>query len=393
MKITVKSNVKDIMQFAMLIPNRMKHFKNGSEKPIPKTYRVNETAKLLHPKEQLLKVTAIEELSADVKCFTFASAGDKPLAFARAGQYICLRLDIGDSVVSRPYSLCSSPADSVNGIYKIAVKLVGEGFVSGYILENFKVGDVVKASAPEGTFCYEPLRDAAHVIGVAGGSGITPFISFMKAVSNGDEDMNFTLIYGAKTENDLLFKAEIDKLTEGSDKLNAVYVLSGSDAEGYEHGFITKELIEKYAPDNYSVFLCGPNAMYNFVGGELKKMNLRRKNIRFEVFGEMKHPEALPGFPAEAADKTFSCKVISRGEELATIPCKSNESLLTAIERSGILVNSSCRSGECGLCRSKLISGEVFIPDETEHRREGDIKYGYIHPCCTYPTGDVVIGI
>ncbi len=393
MKITIKSNLQDIKQFAMLVPNRKKHFENGSEKPIPKTYKVNETAKMLHPKEQLLKITAIDELAPDVKCFTFASAGDKPLAFARAGQYICLRLDIGGSVVSRPYSLCSSPAESLNGIYKIAVKLVGEGFVSGYILENFKVGDVVKASAPEGTFCYEPLRDAPSVIGIAGGSGITPFLSFMKAVSDGDEDMSLTLIYGARTSEDLLFKAEIDKLAEKSDKLNVVYVLSDSDEDGYEHGFITKEIIEKYAPESYSVFLCGPNAMYNFVGKELEKINLRRKFIRFEVFGEIKHPETLPGFPENAADKTFTCKVMSRGEEIGNIPCKSSESLLTAIERSGILINSSCRSGECGLCRSKLISGEVFVPDETEHRREGDIRFGYIHPCCTYPVGDVVIGI
>ncbi len=393
MKITVKSNFKDIKQFAMLVPNRKKHFENGSETPIPKTYRVNETAKLLHPKEQLLKITAIDELSSDVKRFTFESANERPLAFARAGQYICLRLEIGDSIVSRPYSLCSSPADSANGIYKIAVKLVGEGFVSGYILENFKVGDVIKASAPEGTFTYEPLRDASHVIGIAGGSGITPFISFMNAVNDGDEDMKFTLIYGARTANDLLFKSEIDELTKNCDKLQAVYVLSDSNEKGYEHGFITKEIIEKYAPENYSVFLCGPNAMYNFVGKELEKINLRRKYIRFEVFGEMKHPESLPGFPEKAADKIFTCKVMLRGENIGNIPCRSNESLLTAIERSGLAINSSCRSGECGLCRSKLISGEVFIPDETEHRREGDIKYGYIHPCCTYPVGDVVIGI
>ena len=392
MKITVRSGLKDIAKFASLVPERKKHFKNGSEKPIPKTYKVNETAKLLHPKKQLLKIIKTEQLSDDVKCFTFESASDTPLAFARAGQYICLRLNIGNSVVSRPYSLCSSPKESLAGNYKIAVKLVGEGFVSGYILENFKVGDVIEASAPQGNFCYEPLRDMPHVIGIAGGSGITPFLSFMKAAADGDEDMAMTLIYGVKTENDILFKAELDSLAEKCENLNVVYVLSDSAAEGYEHGFITKELIEKYAPESYSVFLCGPNAMYNFVGAELQKMNLRRKLIRFEVFGEVKNPQALNGFPEQSKDKTYSCKVIIRGKQAGVIPCKSNESILTALERSGILIDSGCRSGECGLCRTKLISGEVFIPDETEHRREGDIKYGYIHPCCTYPTDDIVIG-
>ncbi len=392
MKITVNSGLKDIIKFASLVPERKKHFDIGSEMPIPKTYRVNETAKLLHPKEQVLEVVAVDKVAEDVKCYSFKSASEKPLAFARAGQYICLRLNIGDSVVSRPYSLCSSPGESVNGVYKIAVKLVGEGFVSGYILENLKVGDTVKASAPLGNFCYEPLRDKQTVIGIAGGSGITPFLSFMKAVADGDEDLALTLIYGVRTESDILFKDELDSLAEKCEKLKVVYVLSNSEAQGYEHGFITKELIEKYAPEEYSVFLCGPNAMYSFVGGELQKMKLRKKLIRFEVFGEVKNPQGLPGFPEEAKDKTFSCRVLICGEEKGVIPCKSNESILTALERSGILIDSGCRSGECGLCRTKLISGEVFVPDETEHRREGDIKYGYIHPCCTYPAGDIVIG-
>ena len=59
------------------------------------------------------------------------------------------------------------------------------------------------------------------------------------------------------------------------------------------------------------------------------------------------------------------------------------------IEKSGIYPPSSCRSGECGFCRSRLISGEVHIPEDMDKRRKADLKYGYIHPCCTFPLTDI----
>ncbi len=393
MKVIVKSNLSDIKKFAGLVPDRKKHFENGSTKPLPKTYRVNEIAKLLHPEEQLLKVVEIEDIAADVKCYTFESASQTPLAYSCAGQYISLRLKIGESCVTRPYSLASSPKESSEGKYKIAVKRVNEGFVSGYILDNFEVGTVVAASAPEGNFCYEPLRDAPTVVGIAGGSGITPFLALAKSIADGKDSASLILLYGVRTENDILFKNVFDELAASCDKIKVVYVLSHSEAQGFEHGFITKELILKYAPETFSVFLCGPGAMYDFVGKQLEEMKLRKKFIRFELFGEIKQPQNLAGFPVEAADKVFSCTVINRGEVVATLPCKSTESILVCAERGGLTVKSSCRSGECGFCRCKLVSGEVFIPDETEHRREGDIKYGYIHPCCTYPVSDITISL
>ncbi|MFR1480801.1 MAG: hypothetical protein ACLSB9_36515 [Hydrogeniiclostridium mannosilyticum] len=63
-----------------------------------------------------------------------------------------------------------------------------------------------------GTFIYEPLRDASHIIGIAGGSGITPFMSVGKAIADGDEDCSLTLFYGSRTCRHILFKAELDKL-------------------------------------------------------------------------------------------------------------------------------------------------------------------------------------
>ena len=111
------------------------------------------------------------------------------------------------------------------------MKRVPDGFVSGWILDNFKVGDSVTAYSPEGTFVYEPIRDAKTVV------GITPFLSLAGSIADGTCDANLVLLYGARTVKDLVFKAELDKLAE-NEKIKVVYVLSDAKTRGYEKGFI-----------------------------------------------------------------------------------------------------------------------------------------------------------
>ncbi len=390
-KVIVKSNFTDIKKFAVIIPTRKGKFDSAPATPLPKTYAVNETAKLMHPAVQNLVIKDIVAHSDDVKSFILAPATDTPLAIFRAGQYLSLQLSIGDSVLTRPYSIASSPKEALAGGYNITIKRVPDGFASGYILDNWQVGQAVTAYAPEGNFNYEPLRDAPTVIGIAGGSGITPFLSLAKAIADGTEDAALTLLYGSRTQEEILFKAEFDALAESCDKIKVVYVLSDKKVKGFEYGFIDKKIISKYAPDSkYSVFVCGPAAMYKFVASELDKMDIEKKYIRFEMFGEVKNPATIEGFPQKKIGKSFNCTVKHRETE-TVIPCVSEESILVALERAGIAAPSRCRSGECGFCRSKLISGDVFIPAETDGRRIADTKFGYIHPCCTYPMSDITI--
>ncbi len=85
--------------------------------------------------------------------------------------------------------------------------------------------------------------------------------------------------------------------------------------------------------------------------------------------------------------------VVTGDGEKVTVPARCDEPLLVAIERAGIKAPSRCRSGECGWCRSRLVSGEVLAPGLTERRRLYDVVAGYIHPCCSFPCGDCVIAI
>lgn len=385
-KFSVNGNFKDSLNTVKFLTER-KQFINSAPAALPTRtddFGVNKVAKSLHPKEQKLVISRIEEHADIAKSYFFKNEA-APLAYFKAGQYLTFRLEIGNAVVTRSYSIASSPESALNGEYQIAVKRINNGFVSDYILDNWKVGDVVTAYAPEGNMTYCPLRDAENIVAVAGGSGITPFLSLARAIECGNEDCNLTLLYGCRTSDEILFKEELDKLSEENDKINVVYVLSHSDEEGYEKGFVGAEIIKKYAPEgNYSIFVCGPGGLYKFLDTELPKLEKERKYIRFEVFSSGKIAEEEP--------KDYSITVINRGNE-SVIKASSSETVLCAFERAGIEVPARCHTGECGFCRSKLVSGKVYIPEGEDKRRIADMQFNFIHPCCCYPESDLVVRI
>ena len=382
------------MDFTKMNPTRQAKIEAAPAKALPATgsYVPNQIAAALYPRVQHLKVAKIVEYG-DAKTFCLEAnpeKGTRKLAWFSAGQYLSISLEIGPMKLSRPYSLSSSPREALEGYYILTVKRVEGGLASNYILDNWAVGTEVTASEPLGVFTYEPLRDAKTIIGIAGGSGITPFRSLTKAIADGDEDANMILLYGSRTLKDAIFQEEFKTLE--SDKFKLVNVLSHETQEGCESGFITAELIQKYAPEgDYSLFLCGPQAMYNFVDKEIEKLGLRRKFIRHELFGEYFNPAKEADYPAEVAP-SFQLTVKIAGTE-QTISAKADTSLLRTMEAAGIAAPAHCRSGECGWCHSKLVSGQVYTPKSVDGRREADLLYGYIHPCCAFPLSDVTIEV
>jgi ferredoxin-NADP reductase len=269
--------------------------------------------------------------------------------------------------------------------------------MSNYILSNWQVGSSVEVSAPSGNFEYQPLRDAGTVICLAGGSGITPFVSMANAVSDGDEDFNLVLLYGSRNPDNILFREELDALEKKCDKIKIVHVLSDTPDDelpaGAEKGFITADLIKKYAPagGNYSVFICGPQQMYEFLEKETDKLGIERKFIRREMFGELHNPSSQADYPSDVPEEVKITVTIQ--DETRTVTGNSCDSVMQILEKNGIAVPSRCRSGECGFCHSHLISGEVYIPKQIDYRRLADKDFGCIHPCCSFPLTDLEINV
>ncbi len=377
----------DMLHFKKMVPRRRAILQAGSLEPITAVYGVNRLARSLHPKQQR---AVISEIIPRKDANTYVLKADK-LAYFRAGQYVSVKLRIGDTVTARPYTLAASPALALDGQYQITVKKAPDGFVSEYILEHWKVGTEVTLSGPEGPFSYEPIRDEAEIVGLAGGSGITPFMAMANAILDGTEDFRLTLLYGSRKQEDILYADELAKICSLTDKVRVIHVLSEEEAEGYEHGFIGADLIQQYAPERYTLYICGPRAMHDFLAGELPKLGLDQKHIRRECVPAPGSPEYFKNYNGDPS-KVYTLSLQMHGEK-KELPLRADETVLTAIERAGIAAPSRCRSGECGWCRSRLISGDVFIPESMDGRRLADDDAGYIHPCSTWALSDLELEI
>ncbi len=384
----------DMLKFKNLSKTRREAIEELPERPLPKTYETNEKAEFMHPKYQNVRIKEMRPNGPDAVTVTFQSMDGKALAPFRAGQYISISVDADESATTRSYSLCGSPERSWKGEYDITVKRVeDDGFVSKFIQDKWIPGLAIRVSAPQGHLYYEPLRDEKKVLALAGGSGITPFVGMAYAIRDGYEDFDLTILYGSRLEQDILYRKELDEIAAVCPKVHVVHVLSDEKKKGFEYGFLSAELIKKYAAgEPYTVFMCGPQAMYNFLDGVVAELGLDQKHVRRELFGTIKDPWNQPGYPKGAQAQSFQATV-TIFDKTYTVPISSSESLLTAFDRAGLYTPSRCRSGECGWCRSRLISGEVFIPEKTDGRREADKEFGYIHPCSTFPLSDVVVEV
>lgn len=384
-----------IMPFLNQVKTRNKMIEAASDEMPQSIFNVNRVAAALHPARQHVKIAKVTD-HGDAKSYLLIAdkeKGTEKLAYFRASQYVSVELNIDGALVNKPYTIRSNPADALGAgsSYTLTVKLTNPAYASKHILDSWKEGDSLSISGPLGDFYYQELRDAKHVVALAGGSGITPFYSMAAAIVDGIEDFDMTILYGSRSSDGILLKEEIEELAERSKgRVKVVHILSHEEKEGYEHGFITAELIKKYAPEgDYSVFMCGPRAMYDFEDGEMAKLGLPKRRVRKEMSGDYLGVEKNPDYQVPQ-EQEFKLTVDIRGQK-RTVACKAGESLLWAMERAGIAAPSRCRSGECGWCHSRLVSGKYFCPKEADGRRLADEKFGWIHPCCTFPLSDMEI--
>ena len=385
---------------------RLAAFENAS--PLPVTADpIGDVARTWHPGKLDLVVTDVRPACKTAVTVRFERPDGKQLPPFYAGQYIVLTLPIGSSLVSRPYSISSAPylARQENGSYvEITVRRSkGDGFVCDYLYDNLKEGDTLTGMMGCGQFYYEPLRDAKHVTALAGGAGITPFASMAKEIANGALDVDLTILYGSVKHTDIVCGAELEAAEAKADAYGAVHsgfkgsvrvvhVMSGDDEWQGEKGFITKELIQKYSEGDTTYMFCGPGAMYKVVCAAMQEMGVTDRRFRHDVMAQPANVKQIPGFPEEQIGKKYQITVV-RGIQEDVIDAKADEPVAVALERAAIPVDTHCRGGECGFCRSQLLSGDIFISPLNDGRRREDKEMGWFHACSAYPVSDIRIRI
>ncbi len=201
------------------------------------------------------------------------------------------------------------------------------------------------------------------------------------------------LLYGSRKPNDIIFKKELDRIAAKNANIKVDYIISEppSNWKGAT-GFLDTAVIKKLVGsiNGKTFYICGPAPMYALCEPALQELGVTPRRIRKEVYGPLACVSDEKGWPKQVDLSAVYTVIEERTGR--KIKAKAGEPLIVSLERSGIVIPALCRSGECTACRTRLISGKVFIPERV-HRRLTDVKSGYIHPCMTYPLDNLSIRI
>jgi ring-1,2-phenylacetyl-CoA epoxidase subunit PaaE len=338
----------------------------------------------LHP----LRVSAIDRLTDDAVAIAFSvpDALVDDYAFT-PGQHVTISCLAAGDDARRTYSLCSSP-----GTLRIGVKQVPGGVFSKHALENLRVGDEIDVMTPMGRFTTTiSPADAKHRVGIVAGSGITPVLSIMSATLAAEPSSRFTLLYGNRSSNSVMFLDEIADLKDRyRDRLSVFHVLSREprDAELLS-GRLDRDRLTRLldvAVDGSSVdewFLCGPMAMVDTARSVLKARGVDEKSVRFELFhvdtGTPVATAAAAPTSSEASD--VDIKLAGLTTSLRVGP---DQDVLHAALRVRGDVPYGCTNGMCGTCRAKLVEGDVEM-DHCYALDDADLAAGFVLTCQAQP--------
>ena len=305
----------------------------------------------------------------------------------RAGQYLTLKKEIDGAEVRRAYSICASPNSNE---LKVAIKAVENGTFSTYATTKLQEGDVLEVAPPEGKFIIEPQANKKY-IGFAAGSGITPVLAMIKQVLEDEPSANFTLVYGNKTAQTTIFKAELDALaTQYASQFNLHYLYSREAENGASLGrideahtlHVLKDLNSSSSFD--AAFLCGPEAMINTVSDTLKDNGFDNEQIHFELFTTSTEAIDLD-IPAGKTQIT----VLLDDEEISFTMDKTDD-ILAASLRNDLDAPYSCQGGVCSSCLGKVTEGKAIM-SKNSILSDDEVKEGFVLTCQAYPTTSTLV--
>ena len=315
----------------------------------------------------------------------------------KQGQYLTLRFVIDGEEIRRSYSICSSPFEKDK--LEVAIKKVKGGKVSNYINEVVKVGDIIDVMVPMGNFHSELLiTNKKHYVLFAGGSGITPMMSIMKAVLEAEPKSTITLLYGNNDEQSIIFKKQIDDIAaKYPNRFNIIHILNVAPENHPPHlqGIMTKEkildLIKKYVEINLDneFFICGPGPMMDNVAAALKEKNVNESQIHIEYFSAPATAAALTPTEIPKIAKDAHLTVIMDGDEYQTTMLP-DEAILFAAKRIGLDAPYSCQNGSCSTCRAKLLEGKVHMKVNFALNPK-DVESGFILTCQSLPLTEKLV--
>ena len=343
-----------------------------------------------------LQIVGISGESADVRSFELAAEDGAQLPDGLPGQHIIVKFRPGADArpVLRNYSLCGAPG---SGTFRIAVKRVRDGVASNYLHDHAAIGDVLEASAPTGSFVLD--ADAAPVVLISAGIGITPLLPMLRALAAREASrpreiwwvhsardgthhpfarMARDLVAGVKRGRSVVFYSR----PSDADRLGADYDVAGRLDLAW--------LQQAGMPLGATFYLCGPADFMSQVTSKLRDNGVAPSHVRIEAFGPGDTGSAgqiAPHLPDGVAGSGPAVSFVRSG---VTVPWDDRfGSLLDLAEACDVPVHWSCRSGVCHSCECGIIDGELdYAPDPLDPPAQGAALI-----CCSRPRTAVTLDL
>jgi ferredoxin-NADP reductase len=199
----------------------------------------------------------------------------------KAGQFLFVTFKADGKELSKHFSFSSSPTEKTQ--IEFTKKLSDSDFSA--VLRGLKKGDWARIDAPYGKFTFEGEYKKIGLLG--GGIGITPFMGICKYCTDMRLDTKVTLLYGNRTESDIVFRKELEALQEQNKNLKVVFTLNEADRRWKgATGFITADMIQKKIPDYKDTvfYTCGPPPMVEVMEKLVEQLGLPKMQLKREYF-------------------------------------------------------------------------------------------------------------
>lgn len=337
-------------------------------------------------------VLAVFDETPEIRTFRLV----RPKGFEfRAGQFLSVRIPAGSKTAVRCYTISSSP--DARGYLEISVKR--QGLVSSTLHATVRPGTTLEVRGPGGKFLYPSGEDRPIAL-LGGGVGITPLMSMLRYAVANEPDRSVTLLYSVRTERDIAFRTELAGIVRRNPQVRLVLAASrGTEDPELFPGRIDEKLLRNVISNLLRplYFVCGPVPMIEEMKRLLAGAGVPEAQVHAEAF---EAAVAWASAPASAAARRPAAAASGggRGRPGATtwrlVLCRSgkttgvspSQTLLEAAEEAGAGIDSSCRSGACGTCRTRLLRGAAdgeggaLSPEERAQ--------GWILPCISFPRAD-----
>ena len=303
------------------------------------------------------------------------------------GQFCTLHLEIDGKPVKRSYTISSTPTRPFN--LEITVKRVPGGLVSNWLPDNVRVGDEIIVDGPRGSFCMRPGEIPKKVLLIGAGSGVTPCMSMARYLYDLAADVDVQFLNCVRSPDDIIYDTEINMITSRSQNFAPVLIAASRGSGDWSGlcGRINTQMLQQSVPDlaERTIYMCGPAGFMDAVRNILGELGYDMAKLHTESFGGGPRPVVVPAANARAVEIEFA------GAGKAVVSDGATP-LLDVAEDHDIEIDYSCRSGSCGDCRCRLLSGTVSM-EGADALTDEERDEGWVLTCIAVPTSDVVLDV